>query len=152
MNRVSGIRGGSMRAGGGVGAYGMTAARPSGMGDWWSDLTNVSSWNLNPVYSPTFQSVAVPVLNVAGTIIGGAYGVPVPGGSILSGVLNTTTPKAPTPAQPYSPGYTPPPGVSTQPQPAGLAATESKDNTLLYVGLAAAGAFAVYQMTRNKRA
>jgi len=69
------------------------------MGDWFSDLLDPSTWNINPAYSPTFQQTVVPVLNVAGSIVG----VPTAGTILSTAITPTSTITAPTLAPPPLP-------------------------------------------------
>lgn len=99
------------------------------------DFLDPSTWNLNPSYSPIFQSVVKPAMDVGGAFVG------LPGaGSLLEAGANALEGKQGAPTSAPAPTGSP----TMIPQTTAMATTAApapaeKDNTLLYVGVGIGG-------------
>lgn len=118
-------------------------AQMSGMGSWLSDAFSNINWN--PTYSPVWQTVA-PVVDVVSMV---TTGIPV--ATAISTAANVIDPRqaAPPPA-PSAPIYYAAPAPAAAAAAPTTAPAAGEDNTLLWVGGAAALGLGAWLVFRRK--
>ncbi len=129
-----------------------SSLRGGGMGSWFTDIASSVGINLNPTYSPVWQTAVAPAIDVASTIITG-----VPAGSIINAAANILDPHAASPPPVAgAPQMIYPTPVTPAAQPAtAAAAPASKTGTYILYGLGglvvAGAGYGLYQASKKKK-